>query len=260
MKAERETADRLIAHFLADRIGATFQGRISGVTRAGLFVKLTDTGADGLIPIRTLGTEYFNYDETRHALVGSRSGAMHRLGDVVDVRLVEAAPVAGALRFELLSEGNVAPRGAQAAAMVPSAQAESASGPQPAQEGSQAGQGQVRANRRKASHGRPERTPRSSGRGKPAAAEKRDVWTALKRGFRGRCPRCGEGKLFRAFLKVDDHCSVCGLDFTPHRADDLPAYLVIVIVGHIVVPTSCGSRPIIRRRCRCSCRSICRSR
>jgi ribonuclease R len=111
MKAERETADRLIAHFLADRIGATFQGRISGVTRAGLFVKLSDTGADGLIPIRTLGTEYFNYDETRHALVGTRGGAMHRLGDVVDVRLVEAAPVAGALRFELLSEGQVIPRG-----------------------------------------------------------------------------------------------------------------------------------------------------
>jgi ribonuclease R len=111
MKAERETSDRLIAHFLADRIGATFQGRISGVTRAGLFVKLSDTGADGLIPIRTLGTEYFNYDEVRHALVGSRSGAMHRLGDVVDVRLVEAAPVAGALRFELLSEGQVIPRG-----------------------------------------------------------------------------------------------------------------------------------------------------
>jgi ribonuclease R len=110
MKAERETADRLIAHYLADRIGASFQGRISGVTRAGLFVKLEDTGADGLIPIRTLGTEYFNYDEARHALVGSRSGAMHRLGDVVDVRLVEAAPVAGALRFELLSEGHVEPR------------------------------------------------------------------------------------------------------------------------------------------------------
>ena len=71
-----------------------------------------------------------------------------------------------------------------------------------------------------------------------AAAEKRDVWTAIKRGFRGRCPRCGEGKLFRAFLKVDNNCSVCGLDFTPHRADDLPAYLVIVIVGHIVVPTA----------------------
>ncbi|HVV41320.1 MAG TPA: DUF983 domain-containing protein [Nitrobacter sp.] len=69
-----------------------------------------------------------------------------------------------------------------------------------------------------------------------AHGEKRDAWTAMKRGFRGRCPRCGEGKLFRAFLKVANNCSECGLDFTPHRADDLPAYLVIVIVGHIVVP------------------------
>jgi uncharacterized protein (DUF983 family) len=68
--------------------------------------------------------------------------------------------------------------------------------------------------------------------------EKRDVWQALTRGFRGRCPKCGEGKLFRAFLKVDDACSACGQDFTAHRADDLPAYLVIVIVGHIVVPTA----------------------
>ena len=69
-----------------------------------------------------------------------------------------------------------------------------------------------------------------------AIAEKRDVWTSIKRGFRSRCPRCGEGKLFRAFLKVDNNCSVCGLDFSPHRADDLPAYLVIVIVGHLLVP------------------------
>ena len=66
--------------------------------------------------------------------------------------------------------------------------------------------------------------------------EKRDLWTAMRRGFMCRCPRCGEGKLFRAFLKVDDHCATCGLDYTPHRADDLPAYLVIIIVGHIVVP------------------------
>jgi len=138
MKAERETADRLIAHFLADRIGASFQGRISGVTRAGLFVKLSDTGADGLIPIRTLGTEYFNYDETRHALVGTRSGAMHRLGDVVDVRLVEAAPVAGALRFELLSEGRVVPRGrrrdagrGEVAKVQPNAQAKAHPGRNP---------------------------------------------------------------------------------------------------------------------------------
>jgi uncharacterized protein (DUF983 family) len=69
-----------------------------------------------------------------------------------------------------------------------------------------------------------------------APAAKRDVWTAMKRGWRGRCPRCGEGKLFRAFLKVDNNCSVCGLDYTHHRADDLPAYLVIIVVGHIVVP------------------------
>jgi uncharacterized protein (DUF983 family) len=69
-----------------------------------------------------------------------------------------------------------------------------------------------------------------------APADKRDVWTAMKRGWRGRCPRCGEGKLFRAFLKVDNSCSVCGLDYTHHRADDLPAYLVIIIVGHIMVP------------------------
>ena len=69
-----------------------------------------------------------------------------------------------------------------------------------------------------------------------ALQEKRDVWQSIKRGFRGRCPRCGEGKLFRAFLKTADSCSNCGQDFTPHRADDLPAYLVIVIVGHIVVP------------------------
>ncbi len=233
MKAERETADRLIAHFLADRIGATFQGRISGVTRAGLFVKLSDTGADGLIPIRTLGAEYFNYDETRHALVGSRSGAMHRLGDVVDVRLVEAAPVAGALRFELLSDGNLSSRGRKQPLFPATGQ--SPSGPQSRQEGSQAGQGQIRQIEERQVMETLSAHPMVWSR-EPAPAEKRDVWTALKRGFRGRCPRCGEGKLFRAFLKVDDHCSVCGQDFTPHRADDLPAYLVIVIVGHIVVP------------------------
>ena len=89
--------------------------------------------------------------------------------------------------------------------------------------------------------------------------EKRDAWSAMKRGFRGRCPRCGEGKLFRAFLKTADNCSNCGLDFTPHRADDLPAYLVIVIVGHIVVPTALWIETDYARRSGCSLRSICRS-
>lgn len=65
---------------------------------------------------------------------------------------------------------------------------------------------------------------------------KRNVWQAMSRGLRCRCPNCGEGKIFSAFLKVADNCSVCGQDLSGHRADDLPAYLVIVIVGHIVVP------------------------
>jgi ribonuclease R len=109
MAAERETADRLIAHFLADRIGATFDGRISGATRAGLFVKLDETGADGFIPARTIGDDFFRYHEARHALIGDRTGETFRLGDRVTVRLVEAAPVAGALRFEILSGGRVEP-------------------------------------------------------------------------------------------------------------------------------------------------------
>jgi len=113
MKAERETIDRLIANFLADRIGASFDGHISGVTRAGLFVKLDQTGADGFVPARTIGADYFRYEERMHAMVGSRSGESYRLGDRVTVKLVEAAPVAGALRFELLSEGRIAPSAAR---------------------------------------------------------------------------------------------------------------------------------------------------
>jgi len=116
MAAERETIDRLIAHHLADRVGAEFTGQISGVTRSGLFIKLDETGADGFVPISTLGADFYRHDEARHALVGERSGETHRLGDRVEVRLVEAAAVAGALRFELLSEGQSRPtRGAAGA-------------------------------------------------------------------------------------------------------------------------------------------------
>jgi ribonuclease R len=104
MRAERETADRLIAHFLADRVGATFDGHISGVTRAGLFVELDETGADGLIPARHIGEEYFRYNEASHAFVGN--AATYRLGDPVTVELVEAAPVAGALRFRLVGDAH----------------------------------------------------------------------------------------------------------------------------------------------------------
>jgi uncharacterized protein (DUF983 family) len=67
------------------------------------------------------------------------------------------------------------------------------------------------------------------------SGERRDIATAMKRGLFSRCPNCGQGKLFRAFLKPVDHCATCGEDYTHQRADDLPAYLSIVIVGHIVV-------------------------
>jgi uncharacterized protein (DUF983 family) len=69
-----------------------------------------------------------------------------------------------------------------------------------------------------------------------ATPPRRDVWQAMARGLRCRCPNCGEGRIFRAFLKVVDKCPACGEVLSHHRADDLPAYLVIVVVGHIVVP------------------------
>ncbi len=106
MKAERETVDRLIAGFLADQIGAQFAGRIGGVTKAGLFITLDDTGADGFVPISMLGDDYFVYDEVTHSVTGERTGEQFQMGQQVEVRLVEAAPVAGALRFEMLSEGH----------------------------------------------------------------------------------------------------------------------------------------------------------
>lgn len=105
MAAERETIDRLIAAHLADRVGASFKARISGVTRAGLFVRLADTGADGFVPISTLEGGYYDFVETAMALVDTKSRLTYRLGDDVEVRLVEAIPTAGALRFEMLSEG-----------------------------------------------------------------------------------------------------------------------------------------------------------
>lgn len=105
MAAERETVDRLVAGFLAEKVGTTFKARISGVARPGLFVRLDTTGGDGFIPVSTIGDDYYVYDERRHAMTGERTGVEYRLGDKVDVRLVEAIPSAGALRFELLSEG-----------------------------------------------------------------------------------------------------------------------------------------------------------
>lgn len=108
MLAERDTIDRLIALWMSDQIGATFQGRIAGVVKSGLFIRLQETGADGFVPASTIGLDYYRYDEGSHALIGDKTGETYQLGDQVEVRLVEAAPFAGALTFELLSHGRIA--------------------------------------------------------------------------------------------------------------------------------------------------------
>ncbi|MCZ7853080.1 ribonuclease R [Agrobacterium salinitolerans] len=111
MAAERDTVNRLIAHHLSERVGEEFEGRVGGVTKAGLFVALPQFGADGFVPISTLGTDYFLYDEAHQALTGEKTGLGYQLGDTVQVRLAEAVPLAGALRFDMLSPGRKMPMG-----------------------------------------------------------------------------------------------------------------------------------------------------
>jgi ribonuclease R len=108
MAAERDTVDRLVAFWLSERVGARFEGRIRGVTRAGLFVELEETGADGFVPISTIGSDFYEFQEAHHRLVGRRTGETFRLGDSVEVRLVEALPYAGRLRLELLWDADEA--------------------------------------------------------------------------------------------------------------------------------------------------------
>ena len=109
MAAERDSNDRYVAAYMEDRVGTTFEARVTGVTRFGLFVRLPESGAEGLIPARTLGFEYFRHDERQHALIGDRSGTKYFMGAKVAVRLMEAAPLTGGLRFEL-AEANAPPR------------------------------------------------------------------------------------------------------------------------------------------------------
>jgi ribonuclease R len=104
MAAEREATDRYVAAFLSERVGATFEGRITSVTRFGLFVRLHETGGDGLVPVTSLGNEYFHHDESGHALIGGDSGDRWELGASVSVRLVEATPITGGLMFEMVSD------------------------------------------------------------------------------------------------------------------------------------------------------------
>ncbi|MGJ8582677.1 MAG: ribonuclease R [Marinosulfonomonas sp.] len=111
MAAERDTTDRYLAAYLSERVGNEFTGRISGIARFGVFVKLDETGADGLVPIRSLGREYFEHNADTNTLTGSDTGMVIGMGQRVTVRLAEAVPVTGGLMLELLSiEGAKMPR------------------------------------------------------------------------------------------------------------------------------------------------------
>ena len=101
--AERDTTDRYLAAFLSDRMGAEMRGRVAGIAKFGVFIKLDETGADALVPIRTLGREYFDHDAETQTLMGSESGTMIGLGQRATVKLTEAAPISGGLLAELVS-------------------------------------------------------------------------------------------------------------------------------------------------------------
>ncbi len=112
MMAERDTNDRYLAAFLSERLGEEFSGRISGIAKFGAFVRLDETGADGLIPVRSLGREFFHFDRDAGTLMGSDTGLVIGLGQRVVVRLAEAAPVTGGLELELITlNGKSPPRG-----------------------------------------------------------------------------------------------------------------------------------------------------
>ncbi len=103
--AERSAIDRYTAAYLSARVGASFAGRINGVTRFGLFVTLEESGADGLVPIGSLPGDYYHHEEQQHRLIGRRSGRIYRLGDPVTVRLAEANPVTGGLIMKIIEDG-----------------------------------------------------------------------------------------------------------------------------------------------------------
>jgi ribonuclease R len=104
MVAERQSTERYIAHFMKTKIDEEFEGRINGVHRAGLFITLNQTGAEGFIPMATLTGDYFHYDKEHHLIEGERSGLIYQLGDSVCVKLREANPISGGLIFELVDE------------------------------------------------------------------------------------------------------------------------------------------------------------
>ncbi|MEQ8665865.1 MAG: ribonuclease R [Rhodospirillales bacterium] len=109
--AERDTVDRYMATYMVDRVGATMTGRVTGVTRFGLFVALDETGADGLIPISTLPADYYRLDESGHALVGDDRGMRFGLGQIVDVSIADVDPITGGMALRLVAGGKPPPKG-----------------------------------------------------------------------------------------------------------------------------------------------------
>ncbi|WP_426260238.1 ribonuclease R [Sphingomonas sp. DC1100-1] len=109
MEAERDTIDRYVAAFLAERVGETVSARITGVQNYGFFATVEGIGGDGLMSVRDLGGEYFRFDEAARTLTGEDSGEEYALGQRLELRLAEANPVSGALRFELPGGKGAAP-------------------------------------------------------------------------------------------------------------------------------------------------------
>ncbi len=111
MEAERETVDRYVAAYLAEHVGQVMTTRITGVQSFGFFAAVEGLGGDGLVPVSTLGAERFRYDEDHRALIGEHSGEGYHVGQTIELRLVEADPATGSLRFELPEvEGEARPR------------------------------------------------------------------------------------------------------------------------------------------------------
>ena len=113
MEAERETIDRYVAAYLADQVGQLVQCRITGVQPFGFFATVEDLGGDGLVLAQTLGQEYFRYDEAARQLIGEETGETYRVGQRLTLRLAEANPVSGSLRFELPEGSYGGPRASQ---------------------------------------------------------------------------------------------------------------------------------------------------
>ena len=228
--AERGAMDRYVAAYMAEHVGATFAGRVTSVTRFGLFVSLDGTrrrradpdplARPGVLPPRR-GPPAPGRRAHRRDLRAGRPAA----GQAGRGRRGDRRP---AVRRRRGDRAGRAPRAAARPRQRPARQRPSARVVRSRMRGRLSGQtvaptkAEVRA---RILSGCDIRSP-------PPV----DFWTALRRGWRGRCPRCGEGALFGRFLKMRSHCPACGLALEPFRADDAPAYFTIFAVGHIVVP------------------------